>query len=153
MDEDGRKEVDDEEGGGGGGEGEKHDDEREQTGENVKEDGKRTKGLGGTGTRMGGGRSTTRKEKEEEVKERNMTMSENRHRCADEEVKERKTTMSANRHRRLATKSPHFRHQAQRVILVTKSPALRPLRVTAVTLMLWAGKPGDLRLGRTNEGA
>ena len=66
-----------------------------------------------------------------------MTMSENRHRCADEEVKERKMTMSANRHRRLATKSPHFRHQAQRVILVTKSPALRPLRVTAVTLMLW----------------
>ena len=35
-------------------------------------------GLGRTGTRMGGRRSTMRKEEEEEVKERNMTMSENK---------------------------------------------------------------------------
>ena len=43
--------------------------------ENVQEDGKRTRGSGEPWTRMGGRRSTMRKEEEEEAKERNMTMS------------------------------------------------------------------------------
>ena len=45
--------------------------------ENVQEDGKRTRGSDEPWTRMGGRRSTMRKE-EEEAKERNMTMSENK---------------------------------------------------------------------------
>ena len=46
--------------------------------ENVQEDGKRTRGSDEPWTRMGGRRSTMRKEEEEEAKERNMTMSENK---------------------------------------------------------------------------
>ena len=47
--------------------------------EHVQEDGKRARGSDEPWTRMGGRRSTMRKEEEEEeAKERNMTMSENK---------------------------------------------------------------------------